>query len=122
MRIRAEEGVGYSSFTVPYKDICKTLPDIFAPVLQVTLEVGHKFSSIRPIHNAMIKAQREALNGADGDGVSSIRVRDHLRLLVQPAYAKDRGLRLVDDGGTKLLAKDAGVGDGEGSARDLVGS
>src|SRR5207302_10767923 len=36
--------------------------------------------------------------------------------------AEDCALRLIDDRGSKLLAEDAGVGEGEGAAGDLVRS
>ena len=41
-------------------------------------------------------------------------------LLVEPADAEDRRLRLVDDGRAELLAEDAGVGEGKRPAGDFV--
>ena len=69
----------------------------------------------------MIEAEREALDRADGDGVVAVLVGDDLGLLVEAADAEDADLRLDDDRGAELLAEDAGVGEGEGAAADLIG-
>ena len=70
----------------------------------------------------MIEAEREALDGADRDGVVAVLVGEDFGFLVEAADAEDGALRLVDDRRAELLAEDAGVGEGEGAAGDLVGS
>ena len=98
------------------------LPDVFGPVLEIGLEVGHELAGVGAIDDAVIEAQREALDRADGDGVLAVLVGEDFGFLVQSADAEDRRLRLVDDRRAELLAEDAGVGQREGAAGDLVGS
>ena len=90
------------------------------PVLKIGLEVRHEFARIGAIDDAVVEAKGEALDGPNGDGVLTILVGEDEGFLVEPADSEDGGLWLVDDRGTELLAEDAGVGDGEGSAGDFV--
>ena len=99
-----------------------SLADVFGPVLEIRLEVGHEFAGVGAVDDAVIEAQREALDGADRDGVVAVLVGEDFGFLVEAADAEDRGLRLVDDRRAELLAEDAGVGKREGAAGDLVRS
>ena len=105
---------------MPYRIL--NLPDVFRPVLEIGLEVRHELASVGAINDAVIEAEREALDRTDGDGVVAVFVGDDFGFFVQTADAEDRALRLVDDGSAKLLAKDSGVGEGECASGDLVWS
>src|SRR5215472_15419067 len=94
------------------------LSDVFVPVLEVGLEVGHEFPGVGSVDYTVIEAEGETLNGADCNGVVAVLVGDDFGLLVQAADAQDGALRLVDDRGSKLFAEDAGVCQGEGAAGD----
>ena len=61
------------------------------------------------------------LHGADGNGVVAFGVGEDDGLLAQAADGEDGRLRLVDDRRAELAAEDAGVGEREGGAGDLVG-
>jgi len=98
------------------------LADVFGPVFEVGLEVGHELAGVGAIDGAVVEAEGEALDAADGDAVLAVFVGKDYRLFVEAADAEDGGLRLGDDGGSELLAEDAGVGEGEGAAGDFVGS
>src|SRR6185437_7821506 len=80
------------------------LADLFVPVFEVGLEVGHELAGVGAVHDAVIEAEGEVLDGADGDRVGAVLVRHHHRLLAQPADAQDGRLRLVDDRHAELLA------------------
>ena len=69
----------------------------------------------------MVEAEGEVLDGADGDGVLTILVGEDDGFLAEATDAEDGCLGLSDDGGSELLAEDAGVGEGEGAASDFVG-
>lgn len=97
------------------------LADIFGPVFEVGLEVGHELARVGTIDDAVVEAERETLDGADGDGVVAVLVREDFGFLVEASDAENRALRLVDDRRAELLAEDAGVREGEGSTGDLVG-
>jgi hypothetical protein len=97
------------------------LSDIFGPVFQVGLEIGHKFAGVGSVHDAVIEAKSEALDGTDRDGVVAVLVGEDFGFLVEAADAEDCALRLVDDWCSKLLAEDTGVCEREGAAGDLIG-
>src|ERR1700734_271521 len=99
-----------------------TLADVFGPVLEVGLEVRHELAGVGAVHDAVVEAEGEALDGADGDGVVAVLVGDDLSLFVEAADAEDGRLRLIDDWRAELLAEDAGVGECEGASGDLIGS
>ena len=96
------------------------LADIAVPVLQGLLQLGHKFSGVRTIDNAVIESQGEPHNVANRDAVVSVRVGDDCRLLEQTTNTEDRRFWLVDHGSAELLAEDAGIGDGEGAFRHFI--
>ena len=86
------------------------LADVFGPVFEVLFEVGHELAGVGSVDDAVIEAEGEALDPADGDGVVAILVGEDDGFLVEAADAEDCGLRLSDDGHSELLAEDAGVG------------
>ena len=98
------------------------LADVFGPVFEVLVEVGHELAGVGSVDDAVIEAEGEALDPADGDGVVAVLVGEDHGFLVETADAEDGCLRLSDDRGAELLAEDAGVGEGEGAAGDFVGS
>ena len=97
------------------------LPDVFRPVFEVSLEVRHELTAVGTVDDAVIKAEGEVLDGADGDGVLAVLVGENDGFLAETTYAEDGCLWLRDDRGSELLAEDAGVGEGEGAARYFVG-
>jgi len=97
------------------------LADVFVPVFEVGLEVGHEFAGVGAVDGAVVEAEGEALNAADGDAVLAVFVGEDYGFFVEAADAEDGGLWLGDDRGAELLAEDAGVGEGEGAAGDFVG-
>src|SRR5258708_37287702 len=82
------------------------LSDIFGPVFEIGLEVGHEFARVSSVDNAVIEAESEALDGTDRDGVVAVLVGKDFGFLVQAADAEDCALRLVDDGGCTMVAED----------------
>ncbi len=83
------------------------------------LEVGHELAGVCAVDDAVIEAQGKALDRAIAmESLPSY--PSDFGFLVQAADAEDGALRLVDDGGSELFAKDAGVGEGEGASRDLI--
>jgi len=97
------------------------LSDIFGPVFEVGLEVGHKFAGVGSVDDAVIETKSESLDRADRDGIVAVLVGKDFSFLVQTADAEDRALRLVDDWRSELLAEDTRVCQREGAAGDLVG-
>ena len=87
--------------------------DIFRPVFQISLEVRHEFTRVGAVHDPVIEAEREPLNGANCNRVIAVLVRQHLGFLIESADPEDSRLRLVDDRRAELLAEDAGVGQRE---------
>jgi len=63
------------------------LPDVFGPVLEVGLEVGHEFAGVCAIDDAVIEAESEALDGTDRDGVVTVLIGDDFGFLVEAADA-----------------------------------
>src|SRR4029078_11066749 len=41
----------------------------FVELLEALLEVRHELVRVRPVHDAVVEAQREVAHGPDGDGV-----------------------------------------------------
>src|ERR1019366_2557147 len=95
------------------------LADFFTPVFESLLYDGHELVSDGAVDNAMVIAQREVNDGADGDGICAVFVGDHHGLFGDTADAHDGNVRLVDDGQAEDGAKLAGVGDGEGCTFDV---
>jgi 5-(carboxyamino)imidazole ribonucleotide synthase len=89
-------------------------------VFEIVLEVGHELAGIGAVDDAVVEAEGEALDAADGDGVLAVLIGEDDGFFVQAADAEDGRLRLGDDGRAELLAEDAGVGEGEGAAGDIV--
>ena len=103
-------------------DFRRELADVFVPVFQIGLEVGHELARVGAVDDAVIEAKSEALDRADADEVVAVFVGDDFGFLVEAADAEDGALRLVDDRRAELLAEDARVGEGEGASGDLVRS
>ncbi len=98
----------------------RDLSDVFGPVLEVSFEVRHELAGVCSVDDAVIEAERKALDVTDGDRVVSVLVGEDLGFLVEATDAEDGSLRLVDDRRAELLAEDAGVGESEGAAGDFV--
>src|SRR5580704_2378842 len=86
-RVSPSEGVSPSG----------SLADVFGPVFEIGLEVGHEFAGVGSVYEAVVEAEGEALDGADGDGVVAVLVGEDFGLFVETADAEDGRLRLVDD-------------------------
>src|SRR6185312_1707192 len=97
------------------------LTDILGPVLEVLPDLGHELACVRAVDDAVIEAQGQVEEVADRDGVRPVCAGDDGRFLQQRSPTENRALRLIDDGRAELLAKDAGIRDGEGAGADLVG-
>src|ERR1035437_836306 len=89
--------------------------DFFRPVFQCLLDLGHELVGQGAVDQAMVEAQREMADAADGDGVV-----DHYRSLIDGADAHDGDLGLINDRRAHQAAEAAEVGDGECAARHLV--
>ena len=66
-----------------------SLPDVLGPVFEIGLEVGHELARVGTVDGAVVKAQREALDAADGDAVLAVLVGEHHGFLVQAADAEE---------------------------------
>src|ERR1022692_2513096 len=97
------------------------LQQLFAPVLQELLHLGHELVGHRSVNDAMVIANAEVHHRTDGDGVIAVLVGNHDRLFQDSAHAQNRNLRLIDDGHPEFSAKNAGVGDGERPTLHFVG-
>src|SRR5947209_15100976 len=91
------------------------------PRLQNLFDVGEEALGVRAVNDAVVEGEGEVGHLADGYHVIALFGGDDTRALLDCADAEDGDLRLVDDGRAEESAEDAGVRDGEGSARDLVG-
>ena len=65
------------------------LADVFGPILEIVLEVGHELAGVRTVDDAVIEAEGEALDRADRDGVVAILVSENHRLLIEAADTED---------------------------------
>src|ERR1700722_5561567 len=92
------------------------LPDIFGPIFEIVLEVSHEFAGVGTVNGAVVKAEREALDAPNCDGVLAVFVGEDDGLFVEAADTEDCGLWLGNDGRAELFAKDAGVSEREGAA------
>src|SRR5581483_3898396 len=92
------------------------LQNFFAPVFEDLFDFRHELVGEGAVDQAMVEAQREVADGADGDGV----VDDDGRL-VDGADSHDRDLRLVDHRRADQAAEAAEVRDGECPTLDFVG-
>src|ERR1700734_888030 len=97
------------------------LANLFAPHFQILLHQRHELVGYGTVDEAVIVAEREVNDGADGDGIVAFFVGNHERLLGNAAYAHDRRVRLVDDGQTEDGAELAGVGNSESRTLDVFG-
>ena len=90
--------------------------DLLIPVFQRFLELIHKPARIGAIDNAMVEAKAEVLNRANGNRVIAVLIGEDNRILPEPANRQDGRIGLVNDGSSKLLAEDAGIGECEGGS------
>ena len=81
----------------------------------------HELVGDGAVDEAVVVAERQVDDGADGDGVVAVFVGDDHRLLGDAADAHDGGVGLIDDGQAEDGAELAGVGDGESRAFDFFG-
>ena len=65
---KAADFVGSAAFCV--EDVW--LSDVFGPVFEVGLEVGHEFAGVGSVDGAVVEAEGEALDASDGDGVLAV--------------------------------------------------
>ena len=65
------------------------LADFFAPGFEILFHLRHELIGYGAVDEAMIVAQREMDDGADGDGVGAIFVTDDHRLFSNAADAHD---------------------------------
>src|SRR6267142_1278913 len=87
---------------------------------ELFFHVGKKLLGIRAIDDAMVKAKREICYVPDRELVFAVRRREDFGAFFDLADTEDRHLGLVDNGGPEQAAKDARVGDGKRSARNLI--
>src|SRR5579863_7347035 len=90
------------------------LADFFAPVFHGLFYEGHELIGDGAVDEAVVVAEREVDDGADGDGIVAVWVGDDERHFRDTADAHDGGVGLVDDGQAEDGAELAGIGDGEG--------
>src|SRR4051794_22820676 len=88
----------------------------FGPVFEDLLHLRHELIGQRAIDEAVVKAEREVADAADGYGVV-----DHHRRLIDGTDAHDGSLRLIDDRRAYQGAEAAEIGDGEGPSLDFIG-
>src|SRR5207302_4824552 len=73
------------------------------------------------VDEAVVVAEREVDDRADGNGIVAFFIGDDERLLGNSAYAHDRRVWLIDNRQAEDGAELAGVGDGERRALDIFG-
>jgi len=95
------------------------LADFFAPGFEILFDLGHELVGDGAVDEAVIVAESEMDNGADGDGVVAVGVGDDERHFGDAADAHDGGAGLVDDGQAEDGSELAGIGDGEGGTFDV---
>src|ERR1051326_7064418 len=89
------------------------LPQRLVPVLQVLRGIAEELVGDGAIDDAVIVAERDMADAADGDRVLTVLIGHHDGLLLYRANAEDRGLRLHDDRQAEFLSELPRVGDGE---------
>ena len=89
------------------------LTHVFVPVFKKLLYRGHELIGDGAIDNAMIVAEREVNDRANGDGIRAVFVGNHHGLFGDSADAHYRYIRLVDDRQAENGAKLAWVCNGE---------
>ena len=131
--ISTEENAGSFDYTSPFAKNANelaplrmtgrldSLADFFAPGFEILFHLRHELVGDRAVDEAMVVAESEVDDGADGDGVGAIFVGDDHGLLGDAANAHDGRVGLVDDGESEDGAELAGVRDGEGGPFDVVG-
>lgn len=67
-----------------------SLADVLTPAFQGFLQQGHELVGDGSVDEAVVIAEREVYDRADGDGVVAIFVGEHHRLLGDSSYAHDR--------------------------------
>src|SRR5580658_8038143 len=95
------------------------LADLFAPRFQILLHQSHELVGYGAVDEAVVVAEREVNDRADGDGIVAFFVGDDEGLLGDAAHAHDGGIGLIDDGQAEDGAELAGVGDGERGTFDI---
>src|ERR1700758_2985804 len=94
----------------------RTLADVLAPVFQGLFNERHELVGDGSVDEAMIVAESQVHDGADGDGIVAVFVGDYHGLLAYAADSHDRGVGLVDDGQSEDGSKLARVRDCESRA------
>jgi len=97
------------------------LSDLFAPGFEILLHQRHELVCNGAVDEAVVVAEREVNDRADGNGVGAVIVGDHHGLLGNSAGPHDGGVRLVDDRQAKDSAELAGIGDGESGTFNVLG-
>src|SRR2546423_12261262 len=91
------------------------------PRFQNLLDVGEEALGVGPVNDSVVEGECEVGHVADGDHVIALFGGNDARALLDCADAEYGDLWVVDDGRAEEAAEDAGGGDWERSARDLVG-
>src|SRR5215218_3933548 len=78
-------------------------------VFEELFHIGEELFSVRAVDDAMVVSQREVSHLADRDVIVTFGRCENLWTFFDRADAKDRDLRLVDDGCSEQPAKDTGV-------------
>jgi hypothetical protein len=97
------------------------LADFFAPGFDILFHLSHELVGDCAVDKAMIVAQGEVDDGADGDGVGAIFVGYNHGLFGDAADAHDCGVRLVDDGQSEDSAELARVRNSKSGTFNIVG-
>src|ERR1700675_1683932 len=98
-----------------------SLAYVFTPGFERLLYQCHELIGNSAVDQAMVVAEREMDDRANGDGIVAVFVGNHHGLLGDATHAHDGGVRLIDDGQAKHSAELAGIGDREGRAFHVRG-
>src|SRR5579859_5074867 len=99
-----------------------SLPYVLIKALQIFPHRHHELVRVGAVDNTVIVADAQPDDVANRNGIGTVLIRDHHRLLEDAAHAQDGHLRLQDDRQPELRPENPGIGDGDGPALDVVGN
>src|SRR5690349_7159128 len=95
------------------------LSDIFIEILQIAPYGHHELIGVSAINNAVVVAEHQADDVANGDGIVAILIGDYNRFLEDAAHTENSDLRLENNGRPELRPKDSRIGNGDGASLDV---
>src|ERR1700679_761333 len=89
------------------EDGMRGLAYVLVPVFQVFLQLRHESACVGAVDDAVIEAQSETDDAADGDRIGAVLIGNYGGFFKEAAYTQNCRFRLVDDRSAELLAENS---------------